>query len=126
LVAIASATLGFAGDRFAGPHPDVRFALALFSTGLSLLGSAAICVSAAWPVRFALVGALPENWWSDGVTTRSYEECLRRESNNYTDRIRDNRQVIRRNAQRLRLGMYLACGSPLIGLFSWIAACPFL
>jgi hypothetical protein len=126
LVAIASACLGFAGEQFTNTLPDQRFAIALVTAGSLLLVSSALCVSAAWPVRFRLVGAVPENWWSDDVIGRPYEECLWKESNNYTVRVRQNVGVIKQNAKRLRKGMYLACAAPFIGLVFWLVdpLCP--
>lgn len=119
LVAVASAALGFAGAQATNCNIDVPFAVALLVAGLSLLVSAAFCVGAARPVKFALVGAYPEEWWDDDVTAKPLEECLWTESNNYNVRINDNRTVLSHNAALLRKGMYLACVSPLIGLFSW-------
>ncbi|HEX6964003.1 MAG TPA: hypothetical protein VF175_19200 [Lacipirellula sp.] len=119
LVAVASVTLGFAGDEITKAATDIPFAVSTALAGLMLLISAAVCVTAAMPTKFALAGAVPENWWSDGVTERAYEECLWRESCNYTRRIVDNRETLRQNADRLRLGMYLACSAPVTGLASF-------
>ena len=121
LVAVASAAMGFAGEQASDTNTDVPFAVALLIAGVSLLVSAGFCVRVAWPVKFALAGAVPENWWTDGVAAKPLEVCLLKESNNYSGRINDNRVIINRNAALLRKGMYLACASPVIGLVSWSA-----
>lgn len=120
LIAVAAILLGFGGDQATGKTPDFPLAIGALGAGILLLISAAICVTAARPIKFDLAGAVPENWWDDGVTNRSHEESLWQESNNYTRRIRENGRRLRKNAQLFRVGMYLACASPIIGFGLWV------
>ena len=121
LIGVASGLLGFAGLIYSnhdiGNQP---LEISAFATAVMLLASAAICLFAALPTEFRTVGANPENWWDDDVTSRPYEEALWRESLNYAARIKQNLRTIQDNAHLFRAGMVIALCAPIAGLFLWV------
>lgn len=121
LIAASMASFGFAAEQMGGEFPHLRFAFSLALQGVALFGAGALCVMAAWPMTFAVAGADPRNWWSDDVTDQSYEECLWRESINYSQRIARNNAAMKRNNKLLRAGLVEAIAAPLVGLAAWKA-----
>lgn len=117
LVAATTAAVGVGVAQMGQPlgHGALA-AAAMFITG------AACCIRAAWPVRFRLVGNLPDNWWDDEVMSRPLADCLKKESDNYSGRIRENVRTINACANWLMAGVIAAALAPVAGLM--VAVCP--
>lgn len=111
VAAVAFATAG---------TPNPPLAAGGIAAAVMLLVAGAYCARAAMPVKFAAVGAVPQNWWEDGVKERPLAECLENESANYQRYISDNMKVIARSGKLLRCGAGLGWFAPQIGVVFWL------
>ena len=118
-VGVASALVGYAGFVFSTTTPNLPLGIAALIGGAAMMVSAILCAFAARPTEFRLVGANPDNWWQDDVTNKPYSECIWRESQNYSTRIRENVSTLGTNAARVNLAMMIAVCTPAICLLSW-------
>jgi len=97
-------------------------AAAGWAAGLVAFVGAVACAVAAWPRRFAAVGAQPKNWWDDDVADKRLSDCLVKESWNYQSRIAHNARAHERATRWLRAGITIGSAAPAAGLLAWAAA----
>ena len=120
--AAALATLGFAADILGDATAANPLGFGALAAGIALALSVFAGVVAAWPVRFAAVGAEPDKWWNDRVTQRPLADCLRKESHNYQQRIAHNKSVHATATCWLRVAIAMGSASPILGLLVWAVA----
>ncbi|MEP2947402.1 MAG: hypothetical protein ABJN11_14065 [Lentilitoribacter sp.] len=88
--------------------------LCAFQMGLG----AVVCMHAARPVEFNCPGNNPDNW------LENYREPLNSmifwEAKNYGIKIKENDNVLRRNAKTLVFGLNLGILSPIVSFASWL------
>lgn len=122
IFATASVAL-FGVAMLAIDRPEAIWSLAGggMGAGASFFVGAWLCVQAAWPVDFHLPGNLPESWWCDGVEDKALAECFRNEAEHYQDDIKDNREVMKKNARSAELGARFGVFAPIVGAVAGIA-----
>lgn len=123
LTAISVAVVGFGMTEFNNSGnmitPVVIGSIAAF---IPLFLGIACCLRCAWPVKFAQVGANPENWFSDNVEIKSLIDCLHKESRNYSKRIAHNKYQHARATKAFKVAAWSVLASPVLGLIFWAVA----
>lgn len=75
------------------------------------------------PVGFWAPGNDPEQWYADIDKSVSVARALGEQSEHYNDMISDNRNIIKRNATRFRMGAICGIAAPIAGIFAGGVTC---
>lgn len=84
------------------------------------LVAAGLCLLTALPVGFDLPGNEPKSWYGDVENGTEIHNALAEEAENYQEKIVDNRNVLKSNAVRFRLGAITGIAAPFVGAIIWM------
>lgn len=89
-------------------------------SAIMFVAAAGQCLRTVLPVGFYLPGNEPKNWYSDVENGVDIDDALAAEAENYQEKIVDNRDVLKRNGARFRIGAYVGITAPLMGAVIWL------
>jgi hypothetical protein len=117
--AIVAGIIGFA----AAASADNFYAPAVYAGGLSaaflfILGSI-FCIRAAMPVGFHLPGTKPSGWEEDVTSGHTLLQCQHDLIAIRENAIKENLEIIAKNARRYAMGAYLGIAAPAVGALIW-------
>ncbi len=117
--AIVAGIIGFA----AAASASNSYAPAVYAGGLSaallFITGSIFCIRAAMPVGFHLPGTKPSGWEDDVTSGHTLLECQHDLISIRENAIKENLEIIARNARRYTIGAYLGIAAPVIGALIW-------
>lgn len=93
-----------------------------FAAVAMLLGAAALCISAIFPVGFWLPGNEPKSWYRDIESGKKISDALGEEAEHIQEKIAENRNTTKNNAKRFKWGAMLGITAPVLGAAIWVIA----
>jgi hypothetical protein len=120
--AIVAGVIGFA----AAASAENIYAPSVYAGGLTaalfFIVGAIFCIRAAMPVGFHLPGTKPSGWEGDVAGGRTLLECQHDLMEIRETAIRENLDVIGKNARRYEIGASLGIAAPVVGVVVWFGA----
>jgi hypothetical protein len=117
--AIVAGIIGFAAAASANNiYAPAVYAGGLLAALLFITGSI-FCIRAAMPVGFRLPGTKPSGWEEDVAKGHTLLQCQHDLIAIRENAIKENLEIIARNARRYTIGAYLGIAAPVVGAIVW-------